>query len=89
MTSSLRYQVEPSASLTSPVLRTSSTSPILKIQRPCPTQIFLLADTALEKLTNEAERGGNDLRLVVGHANVLNVLMVELAEIEQREDEDL
>lgn len=89
MSSRLRNQVEPSASPASPVVRTGSTSPIQKTQCLLPTQILIFADTVLEKLTSEAERGGNDLRLVVGHANFLNALMLELAEVEQREDEDI
>lgn len=44
------------------------------MQRLSHKQILFLADTALERLTNEASREGNDLRLVVGHANFLDAL---------------
>ena len=88
MPSSLRYQIEPSASPISPILRICSTSPLQNIQHLSPTRVLYFADTALEKLTSEANRRGKDLRLVVGHANVLDALMLELAEAERREDED-
>lgn len=56
------------------------------MQRLSHKQMLFLADTALERLTNEASREGNDLRLVVGHANLLDALMLELAEAGQRQE---
>lgn len=37
------------------------------------------ADTALEKLSSEANKGTTNLRLVAGHMNLLHALMRELA----------
>ena len=83
--SNLRHQLPPPTTPTSPVLRVSNTSPPpQKPQRLLAAQIPSFTDTALEKLMRAAEGGGRDLRFVVGHANLLDVLMLELAKAEER-----
>ncbi|KAL9049164.1 MAG: hypothetical protein Q9162_007360 [Coniocarpon cinnabarinum] len=50
------------------------------------TQTYFLAHTARGKLSHEAARGDHDLRLLVGHANLLDSLTVELQEAEREQD---
>ncbi|KAJ5232364.1 hypothetical protein N7468_005320 [Penicillium chermesinum] len=50
------------------------------------TQTYYLAHTARKKLTREASRADHDLRLLVGHANLLDSLMVDLAEAEREQE---
>jgi hypothetical protein len=50
------------------------------------TQTYYLAHTARGKLSSEASRADHNLRLLVGHANLLDSLMVELAEAEQEQE---
>jgi hypothetical protein len=50
------------------------------------TQTYYLAHTARGKLSSEAARADHNLRLLVGHANLLDSLMLELAEAEQEQE---
>ena len=50
------------------------------------TQTYYLAHTARGKLSKEAARGDHDLRLLVGHANLLDGLMLDLANAEQEQE---
>lgn len=50
------------------------------------TQTYYLAHTARGKLSFEASRADHNLRLLVGHANLLDSLMLELAEAEQEQE---
>lgn len=50
------------------------------------TQTYYLAHTARRKLTREASRSDHDLRLLVGHANLLDSLMLDLADAEQEQE---
>jgi len=50
------------------------------------TQTYYLAHTARGKLSHEASRADHNLRLLVGHANLLDSLMLELAEAEQEQE---
>lgn len=50
------------------------------------TQVYSLAHTARAKLWTEASRADHNLRLLIGHANVLDSLMLELAESEQEQE---
>lgn len=50
------------------------------------TQTYYLAHTARGKLSSEASRSDHNLRLLVGHANLLDSLMLELAEAEQEQE---
>jgi hypothetical protein len=50
------------------------------------TQTYYLAHTARGKLSYEASRSDHNLRLLVGHANLLDSLMLELAQAEQEQE---
>lgn len=50
------------------------------------TQTYYLAHTARGKLSSEAARADHNLRLLVGHANLLDSLMIELADAEQEQE---
>ncbi|KAL2872523.1 uncharacterized protein BJX67DRAFT_376331 [Aspergillus lucknowensis] len=50
------------------------------------TQTYYLAHTARKKLTREASRADHNLRLLVGHANLLDSLMIDLADAEQEQE---
>ncbi|KAH0537217.1 hypothetical protein FGG08_005959 [Glutinoglossum americanum] len=51
------------------------------------TQTYYLAHTARSKLSKEASRADHDLRLLVGHANLLDSLMIQLAEAEREQEQ--
>ncbi|KAE8451874.1 hypothetical protein EG329_002715 [Mollisiaceae sp. DMI_Dod_QoI] len=69
----------------SPLSFSSSVSP-LKRKAMSVTQTYYLAHTARGKLSSEAARADHNLRLLVGHANLLDSLMLELAEAEQEQE---
>lgn len=50
------------------------------------TQTYFLAHSARGKLSREAARADHDLRLLVGHANMLDQLMIDLATAEQEQE---
>ncbi|KAL3469153.1 hypothetical protein BJX99DRAFT_81759 [Aspergillus californicus] len=50
------------------------------------TQTYYLAHTARRKLTQEASRADHNLRFLVGHANLLDSLMIDLADAEQEQE---
>lgn len=50
------------------------------------TQTYFLAHSARGKLSKEASRPDHDLRLLVGHANMLDSLMLDLANAEQEQE---
>ncbi|KAH6694092.1 hypothetical protein F5X68DRAFT_48928 [Plectosphaerella plurivora] len=50
------------------------------------TQTYYLAHKARAKLSTEAARADHDLRLLVGHANLLDSLMLELADAEREQE---
>ena len=50
------------------------------------TQTYYLAHTARGKLSKEAARADHDLRLLVGHANLLDSLMLDLADAEREQE---
>lgn len=49
-------------------------------------QTYILANIARGKMTREASRGDHDLRLLVGHANFLDGLIVDLAAAERDQE---
>lgn len=63
------------------------TSPPQKKQKMSLTQTYYIAASARSKLGREASRADHDLRLLVGHANLLDSLMLELADAEQKQEE--
>ncbi|KAF2019605.1 hypothetical protein BU24DRAFT_365180 [Aaosphaeria arxii CBS 175.79] len=62
-------------------------SPPQKKQKMSLTQTYYIAASARSKLGKEACRPDHDLRLLVGHANLLDSLMLELAEAERKQEE--
>lgn len=50
------------------------------------TQTYMLATVARRQLQKEAARPDHDLRLLVGHANLLDGLMLDLAHAEQEQE---
>lgn len=50
------------------------------------TQTYYLAHKARAKLSQQAARPDHDLRLLVGHANLLDSLMLELADAEREQE---
>ncbi|KAM7188665.1 hypothetical protein V8F20_010468 [Naviculisporaceae sp. PSN 640] len=50
------------------------------------TQTYFLAHKARGKLSHEAARPDHNLRLLVGHANLLDSLMLELADAEREQE---
>lgn len=86
MPSSLRYEVSPTTTPAAPITRTLSQSPPAKKQKMSLTQTYFLAHTARGKLSKEAARSDHDLRLLVGHANLLDGLMLDLAHAEQEQE---
>ncbi|RCI11578.1 hypothetical protein L249_7167 [Ophiocordyceps polyrhachis-furcata BCC 54312] len=51
------------------------------------TQTYQLAHTARAKLSFEASQQDHHLRLLVGHANMLDSLMLELADVEREQEQ--
>ena len=62
-------------------------SPPQKKQKMSLTQTYYIAASARSKLGKEACRADHDLRLLVGHANLLDSLMIELADAEKKQEE--
>jgi hypothetical protein len=50
------------------------------------TQTYYIASSARSKLGREASRADHNLRLLVGHANLLDSLMVDLADAEREQE---
>ncbi|KAK0709037.1 hypothetical protein B0T26DRAFT_653862 [Lasiosphaeria miniovina] len=83
-------------STSSPTTRpkaTSPSSPIVasayKLQKAAKmsiSQTYFLAHKARAKLSSEAARPDHNLRLLVGHANLLDSLMLELADAEREQE---
>ncbi|KAK2738402.1 hypothetical protein FQN57_007079 [Myotisia sp. PD_48] len=61
-------------------------SPTKKQKKMSLTQTYFLAHAARAKLSREAARADHDLRLLVGHANMLDALMLELSEAEKEQE---
>ncbi|KAK3679230.1 hypothetical protein LTR78_000791 [Recurvomyces mirabilis] len=80
----LQAQFEPFSANAS--YQTSPTSPPLKKQRMSLTQTYYVASTARSKLGREANKSDHNLRLLVGHANLLDSLMLELSSAEQEQE---
>ena len=77
------------SSFTSPQKRSSTSPPLSpshKKQKMSLTQTYFLAHTARSKLSKEASRGDHNLRLLVGHANLLDGLMIDLLEAERAQE---
>ncbi|WPH02906.1 Hypothetical protein R9X50_00577400 [Acrodontium crateriforme] len=57
-----------------------------KKQKMSLTNTYYVASTARSKLGREASRPDHNLRLLVGHANLLDSLMIELADAEREQE---
>ncbi|ETN43300.1 uncharacterized protein HMPREF1541_02459 [Cyphellophora europaea CBS 101466] len=57
-----------------------------KKQKMSITQTYFLAHSARGKLSKEAARPDHDLRLLVGHANMLDSLMLDLSRAEMEQE---
>ncbi|KAK4956417.1 hypothetical protein LTR10_005941 [Elasticomyces elasticus] len=66
--------------------QTSPISPAAKRQKMSLTTIYYTASTARSKLGREANRSDHNLRLLVGHANLLDSLMIELSTAEREQE---
>jgi len=70
----------------SPQNTTSSSVSPLRRKTMSVTQTYYLAHTARSKLSHEASKSEHDLFRLVHHANLLDSLMIELAEAEQEQE---
>lgn len=61
-------------------------SPPQKKQKMSLTQTYYIAASARSKLGKEACRADHNLRLLVGHANLLDSLMIELQDAERQQE---
>lgn len=86
MPSHLRIQSTFEAVDAQATYQTSPQLPPAKKQRMSLTQTYYIASTARSKLGKEAGRPDHNLRLLVGHANLLDNLMVELADAEREQE---
>ncbi|KAI4200105.1 MAG: hypothetical protein LQ350_004144 [Teloschistes chrysophthalmus] len=89
MPSNLRNSILLPSSTNTPAIvrRTSSLpQPPQKKQKMGVTQTYYLAHTARGKLSKEAGKADHDLRLLVGHANLLDGLMLDLADAEREQE---
>jgi len=66
--------------------RTSTAQRPTKKAKMSLTQTYYVASTARSKLGKEAGRADHNLRLLVGHANLLDQLMVDLADAERESE---
>ncbi|EMD60883.1 hypothetical protein COCSADRAFT_39597 [Bipolaris sorokiniana ND90Pr] len=62
-------------------------SPPAKKQKMSLTQTYYIAASARSKLGKEACRADHNLRLLVGHANLLDSLMIELQDAERQQEQ--
>lgn len=86
MSSGLRFSRSPSSPQPTSITRTTVLAPPQKKQKMSLTQTYYLAHTARGKLSKEASRADHDLRLLVGHANLLDGLMLDLADAEREQE---
>jgi len=85
MGSRLRFQenIEPT---TTGTVRPSFIQPPQKKQKMSLTQTYYIASSARSKLGREASRPDHNLRLLVGHANLLDSLMLDLQDAEREQE---
>lgn len=86
MSSHLRLQSSFEPFQANATIQTSPSLPPAKKQKMSLTQTYYVASTARSKLGREAGRADHDLRRLVGHANLLDTLMVELADAEREQE---
>jgi hypothetical protein len=66
--------------------QTSPTFSPAKKQKMSLTRTYAVASTARSKLGREASRADHNLRRLVGHANLLDTLMIDLADAEREQE---
>lgn len=66
--------------------QTSPTFSAAKKQKMSLTRTYAVASTARSKLGREASRADHNLRRLVGHANLLDTLMIDLADAEREQE---
>ena len=86
MPSNLRFSTTTSSIETPQITREAIASPIQKKQKMSLTQTYYLAHTARGKLSREAAKADHNLRRLVGHANLLDGLMLDLADAEREQE---
>lgn len=86
MPSSLRFSVSASVFQSTPTYQPTTYSPPPKKQKMSLTQTYYLAHKARGKLSKEAARADHNLRRLVGHANLLDGLMLDLADAERDQE---
>lgn len=86
MTSGLRFSTSATYPQSAPVIQRTVSPTLPKKQKMSLTQTYYLAHTARGKLSKEASRADHDLRLLVGHANLLDGLMLDLADAEREQE---
>lgn len=88
MPSRLRQQeyFEPISAETTFVRPAAHQQPPQKKQKMSLSQTYYIASSARAKLGKEASRPDHNLRLLVGHANLLDALMLELQDAEREQE---
>ncbi|KAL8913974.1 MAG: hypothetical protein Q9171_001359 [Xanthocarpia ochracea] len=86
MPSILRNSILPSSTQTPAIVRKTTPAAPQKKQKMSLTQTYYLAHTARGKLSKEAARSDHNLRRLVGHANLLDGLMLDLADAEREQE---
>ncbi|KAL8918827.1 MAG: hypothetical protein Q9172_005261 [Xanthocarpia lactea] len=86
MPSILRNSILPSSTQTPAIVRKTTPTVLQKKQKMSLTQTYYLAHTARGKLSKEAARADHNLRRLVGHANLLDGLMLDLADAEREQE---
>jgi len=87
MPSSLRFQLPVDSKKVSSSDNSSSSSPRpTKKARMSLSQTYYIASTARVKLGKEAVKSDHNLRRLVGHANLLDALMIELRDAERQQE---
>jgi hypothetical protein len=86
MPSHLRLQAQFEPVSANATYQSSPTSPPSKKQKMSLTQTYYVASTARSKLGREANKSDHNLRLLVGHANLLDSLMIELSDAERQQE---
>ncbi|KAL9129362.1 MAG: hypothetical protein Q9217_002162 [Psora testacea] len=84
--SNLRYSVISQVIPPTQINRTTTTPPPAKKQKMSLTQTYMLAHLSRKQLSKEAARPDHDLRRLVGHANMLDNLMLDLANAEEEQE---
>jgi hypothetical protein len=85
MPSTLRFQASFEPQEVSTIIHPASPRPIKK-QKMSLSQTYFVASSARSKLGKEASKADHNLRRLVGHANLLDALMLELRDAERQQD---